>query len=59
MLGILIATYLLIGALASALIWMILIASKGRENKVISMKRGRSESGLFTEANTETSSFQP
>ena len=59
MLGILIATYLIIGAFAFAFIWMILIASKRRENRVTSVQRGRSESNLFMEPNTETSRFQP
>jgi hypothetical protein len=59
MLGILIATYLIIGALASALIWMILIVSKRRENRVVSLKPARLESNLLGEANAEPSRPQP
>ena len=55
---ILIATYLIIGALVSALIWVILIASKRRENKAKNVMRGRLESNLFREPNTKPSRFQ-
>lgn len=59
MLGILIATYLIIGALASALIWMVLMASKNPENKVKTVKRERLESKLFRKPSTKPSRFQP
>lgn len=59
MLAILLVTYLIIGAFASALIWTILIASKRRNNKGISVKRRRSESNLFTGTNTKSSRFRP
>ena len=52
MLGTLITIYLIIGAVAFGLIWSILIASKRRENRGMSVKRGRSESNLFMEPNT-------
>ena len=55
---ILIAVYLIIGALVSALIWVILIASKRGENEAKNVKRGRLESKLFREANTKPSRFQ-
>jgi hypothetical protein len=58
MAGILIAAYLIIGALVSALIWVILIASKRRENEAKNVKRGRLESKLFRETNTKPSRFQ-
>jgi hypothetical protein len=56
--GILIAVYLAIGALASALIWVILIVSKGRENRAKKVNRGHLESKLFRETNTKPSRFQ-
>ena len=58
MAGILIAAYLIIGALVFALIWVILIASKRRQNVAKSVKRGRLESKLFRETNTKPSRFQ-
>jgi hypothetical protein len=57
MAGILIAIYLVIGALASVLIWIILIASKRRENSAKTVKREHSESNLFREPNTKPSRF--
>ncbi len=59
MAGIFIAIYLVIGALASALIWVILIASKRRQNKAKNVKRGRLESNLIHEPNTKPSRFHP
>lgn len=56
--GILISVYLAIGALASALIWVILIASKRRENRAKKVNRGPLESKLFRETNTKPSRFQ-
>jgi len=58
MTGILITVYLVIGAFASALIWVILIASKRRQNKAKNAKRGRLESKLIREPNTKPSKFQ-
>jgi hypothetical protein len=58
MIGILIAAYLGTGALVSALIWTILIASKRPEHKAKNVKHGRLESNLFREANPKTSRFQ-
>jgi hypothetical protein len=55
---ILITAYLVIGALAFALIWVILIASKRRENKAKNVSREHIESKLFHEPNTKTSRFQ-
>jgi len=52
MAGILIAAYLVVEALASALIWVILIASKRRENKAKNVKRGRLQSKLFRKPST-------
>jgi hypothetical protein len=57
MAGILIVIYLVVGALASALLWVILIASKRRSNKDKSVKRERSESNTFREKNTKPSRF--
>ena len=57
MIGILITIYLIIGALASALIWVILIASKRRENKAKKAKHERLESNLFREPSTKPSRF--
>lgn len=59
MLGILIVAYLIIGALAFALIWIILIASKRRQNKAKMMKYERFESNLFREPSSKPSRFQP
>jgi hypothetical protein len=59
MAGILITVYLVIGALASALIWIILVASKRLENKAKNVKRGRLESNLIREPNTKPGRFQP
>jgi hypothetical protein len=55
MVGILITAYLVIGALAFALIWILLIASKRRENKAKNMNRGHLESKLFRKPNTKLS----
>lgn len=57
MASILITAYLVLGALASALIWAILIASKRRGNKAKDVKRGRLESKLFQEHSTRPSRF--
>lgn len=54
----LIIVYLVIGALASGLIWAILIASKRRENKARRANLERSESKIFGEPNTKPSQFQ-
>jgi hypothetical protein len=59
MIGILITAYLIIGALVSALIWVILIASKRRENKANNVNRERLESKLLREPSTKPSRFQP
>jgi hypothetical protein len=59
MVAILIAAYLVVGALASGLIWLILIASKRPEKKANNMKRGRLESALFRGANKKPSRFRP
>jgi hypothetical protein len=53
----LIIVYLVIGALASGLIWAILIASKRRENKGKRAHPERSESQMFREPNTKPSKF--
>ena len=58
MIGILITAYLVIGALVSALIWVILIASKRREDKVKRVNRRGSESNLIREPSTKPSRFQ-
>ena len=58
MMAILVTTYLIIGALVSALIWIILIASKRHEHKAKNVDRGRVESKLFHEPNTNPSKFQ-
>lgn len=58
MAGILITAYLVIGALASGLIWLILVASKRREKKVKNLNRGRVESKLIREPSTKPSRFQ-
>lgn len=55
---VLIIVYLVIGALASGLIWAILIASKRRENKAKRATPERSESQIFREPNTKPSHFQ-
>jgi hypothetical protein len=55
MAGILITVYLVIGALASGLLWLILIASKRRENKAKNVKHGRLKHLLFGEPNTKPS----
>ena len=55
---ILITAYLVIGALVFAWIWIILIASKRRENKAKNANRERLESNLFHEPNTKPSRFQ-
>lgn len=56
---ILVTAYLVVGAFASALIWVILIASKRRENKAKNTNVGRLEYNLFREPNTKPSRFQP
>ncbi len=57
MAGILITAYLVVGALASVLIWIILIASRGRENVAKSMKGERLESNPLREPSTKPSRF--
>lgn len=52
MLTILIATYLILGALAFALIWAALIASKRRDNRAKIVNRERLESKIFRESHT-------
>jgi len=59
MAGILITVYLIVGALVSALIWIVLIASKRRENKAKNVKRERLDSNLFRESSNKPSRFQP
>lgn len=54
---ILVAAYLVVGALASALIWAVLLASKRRENKAKNVNFGRAEYNLFREPNTKPSRF--
>lgn len=54
---ILITAYLVVGALASALIWVILMASKRHENKAKNVQLGRSKYNLFREPNTKPSRF--
>ena len=56
---ILIIAYFVIGALASALIWIILIASKRSETNAENVKRGRLKSNLFREPSTKPSRFRP
>lgn len=51
MIAILITAYLVIGALVSALIWIILIASQRHESKAKKVNRGGVESNLFHEPN--------
>jgi hypothetical protein len=58
MAGILITAYLGIGALVSALIWVVLIASKRRENKAKNVQGERLESNLFREASKKPSRSQ-
>jgi hypothetical protein len=58
MAGILIAAYLGIGALVSALIWIVLIASKRRENKAKNIKSERLKSHPLGEPHTKPSRFQ-
>lgn len=55
---ILITAYLVVGALASALIWVILMASKRRENKTKNLNVGRVEYNLFREPNSKPSRFR-
>lgn len=55
---ILITIYLGIGALASALIWIILIASKRHEDKAKNRKRERLESNLIREPNSKPGRFR-
>ena len=59
MITILIATYLIIGALAFGLIWAALIASKRRNNRVKNVTRERLESKHLRESHTEPGSFWP
>lgn len=59
MAGILITVYLVIGAMASALIWVILIASKRRANKAKHVKRERLESDPLREPSKKQSRFYP
>jgi hypothetical protein len=58
MASILIIAYLVLGALASALIWAILIASKRRENKAKNVGRERVGSNPFHEPSTKPSRFR-
>jgi hypothetical protein len=55
---ILVTAYLVVGAVASAFIWVILVASKGRQNKAKNVNVGRLEYNLFRETNTKSSRFQ-
>ena len=55
---ILITAYLVVGALAFALIWVALVASKRRENKAENVKFGRLGYNLFREPNAKPSRFQ-
>ncbi len=57
--GILITAYLIIGALAFALIWAILIASKRRKDKAQQKNRDRLESKYSREHSTKPSRFHP
>lgn len=58
MAGILITAYLVVGALAATLLWVILIASKRREKRAKNLKSlGRLEYNLFREPNTKPSRF--
>lgn len=57
MAAILITGYLVIGALASALIWAILIASKRRDNKAKHTNHERLRSKLVQKPNTKPSRF--
>lgn len=58
MAGILITAYLVVGALAATLLWVILIASKRREKRAKNLKNlGRLEYNLFREPNTKPSRF--
>jgi hypothetical protein len=59
MITILVATYLILGAFAFALIWAALIASKRRSNRVKNVNRERLESKLLRESTTKPSNFQP
>jgi hypothetical protein len=54
---ILIAGYFVIGALASALIWLALIASKRRENKAKQSNHERMKTNLIRKPNTKASRF--
>ena len=54
-----ITAYLVIGALASALIWVILIASKRSANEARKAKGERLESNPFREPNPKQTRFQP
>jgi hypothetical protein len=58
MIAILITAYLIIGALVSALIWIILIASKRHKSKAENVNRGGVESNLFHERNAKPSKLQ-
>ena len=58
MIAILITAYLVIGALVSALIWIILIASKRYERKAENVNRGGVESKFFHERNAKPSKLQ-
>lgn len=53
MLATFIGLYLILGLPAALLIWIMLIASKGNENKVQNLKRNRSKYKRFHERNSE------
>ena len=52
-----VTAYLGVGALAAALIWMALIASKRHDDKSKNVNHERSEFNLFRERNTKPSRF--
>jgi len=52
-----VTAYLGVGALAAALIWMALIASKRHDDKAKTVNHGRLEYHLFRERNTKPSRF--
>jgi len=52
-----VTAYLGVGALAAALLWMALIASKRRDDKAKNVNHERSKFNLFRERNTKPSRF--
>ena len=54
---IVVTAYLVVGALATALIWAALIASKRRDEKAKNVNYRRLEYNLFRERNTKPSRF--